>query len=72
MSPSQANGRVIMMFIICAGLVIVPMQTSRVIELAALERKYLGSYNSPGTDHRHIVVAGQLSAEEVIGERIPP
>ena len=39
MSPSTELGRGVMTFIICAGLVIVPLQTSRVVELAGLERK---------------------------------
>jgi len=64
--PESALGRTLMMFIICAGLVIVPLQTSRVIELVALERKYLGAYIGR-PDARHIVVAGHLSAEEILG-----
>jgi len=65
-SPNNVGGRVIMMCIIATGLVIVPVQTSRVLDLIALQKKYMDSFMLL-PNRQHVVVVGHLSAAEVLG-----
>ena len=66
MSPTTEIGRVAIMFIIMTGLVVVPLQTSRVVELVAIQRKYMDSYIASHDRRKHVVIAGHLSSSEIL------
>eukprot|EP00727_Mastigamoeba_balamuthi_P008703 m51a1_g4455 putative cation channel family protein (974) ;mRNA; r:170815-175326 len=65
-APKSEAGRVVIMLFLLCAVVVVPMQTQQIVDILARRSKFSGSFK--GTrGQKHIIITGHITGENVTG-----